>query len=266
MSKSPDGIIRDNIIIEEIKISYTDKSFYEILGVERTASQEEVRAAFKQRALIWHPDKGTEQGFNMENPVIKAAINERFRELKRVNDILKDPARRARYDERLNKQSPEPKKQARSAQPEVTPTIAECNEQLANLISLAELPNLESQIGHKNAVTFQTLVKEIQKTVKEKPLEQGEQNIKEFEDQLKKLVQWSQEPERLKDATKATSKLKSFCKMIAYLCTGKKGKYEEAKREFSAGISTKQLEKVTTWQDKVTQMKAQAKSGMPRLL
>lgn len=57
---------------------------YLILGVERTASEDEIRKAFKRAALLAHPDKG--------------GSNEEFQALARAYEILGDRERRERYD------------------------------------------------------------------------------------------------------------------------------------------------------------------------
>ena len=58
--------------------------FYELLGVGEDASAQQVRAAFKQRAVQLHPDKGGD-------PALFAALREAY-------DTLADPERRAEYD------------------------------------------------------------------------------------------------------------------------------------------------------------------------
>ncbi|XP_047081174.1 chaperone protein dnaJ 6-like [Lolium rigidum] len=65
------------------------KSLYEILGVERTATQQEIKKAYHKLALRLHPDK---------NPGDEEA-NEKFQQLQKVISILGDEEKRALYDE-----------------------------------------------------------------------------------------------------------------------------------------------------------------------
>lgn len=63
--------------------------YYARLGVQPSASAEEVRQAYRQKAQETHPDR------NPEDP--NAA--ERFRKVKEAYQVLRDPERRARYDD-----------------------------------------------------------------------------------------------------------------------------------------------------------------------
>lgn len=63
------------------------RGFYEILGVRRTASAEEVRRAFRDRAKRYHPDRAG-----------AAADGSRFQHLREAFEVLRDPQRRMRYD------------------------------------------------------------------------------------------------------------------------------------------------------------------------
>ena len=64
------------------------KDYYEILGVSRQASQEEIKKAFKTLGLKWHPDR---------NKGNKEA-EEKFKEINGAYEILKDEKKRAAYD------------------------------------------------------------------------------------------------------------------------------------------------------------------------
>ncbi len=64
------------------------KDPYEILGVARTATPEEIRKAYRQLAKKLHPDL---------NPGDSHA-EERFKEVASANDLLSDPDKRSRYD------------------------------------------------------------------------------------------------------------------------------------------------------------------------
>jgi molecular chaperone DnaJ len=62
---------------------------YEILGVQRTASGDEIKSAYRKAALKWHPDR---------NPQAKHEAEEKFREATEAYSILSDAQKRATYD------------------------------------------------------------------------------------------------------------------------------------------------------------------------
>jgi len=67
----------------------TKKDYYEILGVKKSASEEDIRKAFRKLARKYHPDV---------NPGDKAA-EEKFKALSEANDVLSDPKKRKIYDQ-----------------------------------------------------------------------------------------------------------------------------------------------------------------------
>ena len=65
------------------------KDYYEILGVARTATPEEIRTAFRKKAREYHPDVAKDK--------VKGA--EKFKEVNEAYEVLSDPAKRAKYDQ-----------------------------------------------------------------------------------------------------------------------------------------------------------------------
>src|SRR3974377_963558 len=67
----------------------TNKDYYATLGVKKTASQEDIRKAFRKLARKYHPDV---------NPGDKKA-EEKSKEISEANDILSDEKKRKVYDQ-----------------------------------------------------------------------------------------------------------------------------------------------------------------------
>jgi hypothetical protein len=65
------------------------RGYYRVLGVDRTASAEDIRAAFRERAKLYHPDGGG-------GPA--AGDARRFQHLREAYDVLRDPRHRLSYD------------------------------------------------------------------------------------------------------------------------------------------------------------------------
>ena len=65
------------------------RDFYQILGVERTASADEIKKAYRKLALQFHPDR---------NPGNKEA-EEKFKEAAEAYEVLSDPTKRQRFDQ-----------------------------------------------------------------------------------------------------------------------------------------------------------------------
>jgi molecular chaperone DnaJ len=66
----------------------TPRDFYEVLGVSKSASQEEIKKAYRELARRWHPDR---------NPDDEGA-EERFKEIQQAYDTLSDADKRKQYD------------------------------------------------------------------------------------------------------------------------------------------------------------------------
>jgi curved DNA-binding protein len=64
------------------------KDYYAALGVERGATQDEIKKAYRKLARKYHPDVSKEAG-----------AEERFKEVNEANEVLSDPEKRAAYDQ-----------------------------------------------------------------------------------------------------------------------------------------------------------------------
>jgi len=77
-----------------------ERDLYDVLGIGRHATPEEIKKAFRKQALLYHPDR------NPDNP----EAEERFKEAQEAYEILSDPHERAYYDRtgRTGRQRREP--------------------------------------------------------------------------------------------------------------------------------------------------------------
>src|SRR5215471_5919191 len=67
----------------------TKRDYYEVLGIQKGASEEEIKKAYRKMALKFHPDK---------NPGDKTA-EEAFKEVGEAYEVLNDAQKRAAYDQ-----------------------------------------------------------------------------------------------------------------------------------------------------------------------
>ncbi|XP_038078700.1 dnaJ homolog subfamily C member 1-like [Patiria miniata] len=72
-------------LVEDVQLN-----FYDVLGVEKTASAAEIRKAYRKQSLLFHPDKNKED-----------EAEEKFRQLVAVAEVLRDTDMRERYDQIL---------------------------------------------------------------------------------------------------------------------------------------------------------------------
>jgi DnaJ-class molecular chaperone len=66
----------------------TKRDFYEILGVDKSASADQIKKAYRQQALQWHPDRNK-----------TAEATQKFKEINEAYEILSNPQKRQSYDQ-----------------------------------------------------------------------------------------------------------------------------------------------------------------------
>ena len=65
------------------------RDYYEVLGIQKGATEDEIKKAYRKMAKMYHPD------LHPDDP--EAA--EKFKEVNEANDVLSDPQKRQRYDQ-----------------------------------------------------------------------------------------------------------------------------------------------------------------------
>ena len=70
------------------------RDYYEVLGVAKGASADEIKAAYRKLAIKWHPDKWVD-GTDAE----KKTAEEKFKEASEAYSVLSDPDKKAKYDQ-----------------------------------------------------------------------------------------------------------------------------------------------------------------------
>lgn len=66
----------------------TKRDYYDILGVSKNASKDEMRKAYRKKALEWHPDRNK-----------SANANDKFKEINEAYEILSNPKKKETYDQ-----------------------------------------------------------------------------------------------------------------------------------------------------------------------
>src|SRR5436309_14240839 len=69
--------------------SMAKRDYYEVLGLNRDASEEDIKKAYRRLAMKWHPDR---------NPHNRKA-EEHFKEAKEAYEVLRDAPKRSAYDQ-----------------------------------------------------------------------------------------------------------------------------------------------------------------------
>ncbi len=70
------------------------RDYYEVLGIQKSASDDDIKQAYRKAALKWHPDRWV-SGTDAE----KKTAEEKFKEASEAYSVLSDPQKRAKYDQ-----------------------------------------------------------------------------------------------------------------------------------------------------------------------
>lgn len=71
-----------------------DNKLYDTLGINRSASEEEIKRAYRKLAMKYHPDR-----IKNKSPEEKSEAEEKFKEISSANDILSDKKKKSLYDQ-----------------------------------------------------------------------------------------------------------------------------------------------------------------------
>jgi DnaJ-class molecular chaperone len=66
----------------------TKRDYYDILGVSKNASKDEIRKAYRKKALEWHPDRNKSTN-----------ANDKFKEINEAYEVLSNPRKKQTYDQ-----------------------------------------------------------------------------------------------------------------------------------------------------------------------
>jgi DnaJ-class molecular chaperone len=69
----------------------TPRDFYQVLGLPRTASADDIKKAYRRLARQYHPD--------LHSGSKKTEMEKKFKELNEANEVLSDPDKRKKYDQ-----------------------------------------------------------------------------------------------------------------------------------------------------------------------
>ena len=73
----------------QAKIQFDSEDYYEVLGVSKTADDNEIKKAYRKLAVKWHPDK---------NPDSQKEAEEAFKKIGEAYSVLSDKEKRAIFD------------------------------------------------------------------------------------------------------------------------------------------------------------------------
>ena len=72
--------------------SQNKRDYYDVLGVQKNASEDDLKRAYRKLAMTYHPDMATKKGMDPKE------AEEKFKEISEAYAVLSDSEKRSRYD------------------------------------------------------------------------------------------------------------------------------------------------------------------------